>query len=155
MEELDISGNAITTLPDDLGRLGALTVLTLDAAAMIYPSREVCGKGAAAILEHLRRNLATESEDSGCLSGTETDAVPGSSADAETVKRYVKEDERMRDAIKRYNNDEDLKRNDMRRFHAAMDEDHLRYAASIYKGKKSEQKVRCKLITLITLINQF
>ncbi|OQV21196.1 putative E3 ubiquitin-protein ligase LRSAM1 [Hypsibius exemplaris] len=147
LEELDISGNGISVLPEELGRVGTLRVLTVDAVIMVYPSRDVCEKGTVAILERLRKDMVVESEDSGCLSGGEADLKPARvSAVAETVQRYVNEDEKMRETIKRYSNDEGLQRNELRRFHAAMDEDHLRHAASIYRGKRTEQQSLIRML---------
>ncbi|XP_021563579.1 E3 ubiquitin-protein ligase LRSAM1 [Carlito syrichta] len=53
LRTLDISGNEIQRLPQMLAHVRTLETLNLDASAMVYPPREVCGAGTAAILQFL------------------------------------------------------------------------------------------------------
>uniref|UniRef100_A0A2K5NQ14 Leucine rich repeat and sterile alpha motif containing 1 n=1 Tax=Cercocebus atys TaxID=9531 RepID=A0A2K5NQ14_CERAT len=53
LRTLNISGNEIQRLPQMLAHVRTLEMLSLDASAMVYPPREVCGAGTAAILQFL------------------------------------------------------------------------------------------------------
>ncbi|XP_004479822.1 E3 ubiquitin-protein ligase LRSAM1 isoform X2 [Dasypus novemcinctus] len=55
LRTLDISENEIQRLPQMLAHVRTLETLSLDASSMIYPSREVCSAGTAAIQQFLCR----------------------------------------------------------------------------------------------------
>ncbi|XP_014972278.3 E3 ubiquitin-protein ligase LRSAM1 isoform X14 [Macaca mulatta] len=60
LRTLNISGNEIQRLPQMLAHVRTLEMLSLDASAMVYPPREVCGAGTAAILQFLCKESGLE-----------------------------------------------------------------------------------------------
>ncbi|XP_034784984.2 E3 ubiquitin-protein ligase LRSAM1 isoform X4 [Pan paniscus] len=60
LRTLNISGNEIQRLPQMLAHIRTLEMLSLDASAMVYPPREVCGAGTAAILQFLCKESGLE-----------------------------------------------------------------------------------------------
>ncbi|XP_063506403.1 E3 ubiquitin-protein ligase LRSAM1 isoform X1 [Pongo pygmaeus] len=60
LRTLNISGNEIQRLPQMLAHVRTLEMLSLDASAMVYPPREVCDAGTAAILQFLCKESGLE-----------------------------------------------------------------------------------------------
>ncbi|XP_042537030.1 E3 ubiquitin-protein ligase LRSAM1 [Dipodomys spectabilis] len=60
LRTLDVSGNEIQRLPQLLAHVRTLETLSLDASSMLYPPREVCGAGTAAVQQFLCKESGLE-----------------------------------------------------------------------------------------------